>query len=117
MITSLLTKRISAISYSEKHLSQFYPQDGGESQLASKLSNCHPMYRSHLYVLHAMRRKTQQTATKQQIDLPAKTNVMPKLEGKYSLESTDPRESEIRAPHQPLPYLIPIPPQHAFYNK
>ena len=114
MITSLLTKRISAISYSEKHLSQFYPQDGGESQLALKLRNCHPMYRSHLYVLHAMRRKTQQTATKQQIDLPAKTNVMPKLEGKYSLESTDPRESEIRAPPQPLPYLIPIPPNTLF---
>ena len=33
-----------------------------------------------------------------------------KLEGKYSLESTDPRESEIRAPPQPLPYLMPIPP-------
>jgi len=32
------------------------------------------------------------------------------LEGKYSLESTDPRESEIRAPPQPLPYLMPIPP-------
>jgi len=32
-----------------------------------------------------------------------------KLEGKYSLESTDPRESEIRAPPQPLPYLMPIP--------
>ena len=26
-----------------------------------------------------------------------------KLEGKYSLESIDPRESEIRAPPQPLP--------------
>jgi len=36
-----------------------------------------------------------------------------KLEGKYSLESIDPRESEIRAPLQPLPYLMPIP-QHAF---
>ena len=35
------------------------------------------------------------------------------LEGKYSLESTDLRESEIRAPPQPLPYLMPIP-QHAF---
>jgi len=32
------------------------------------------------------------------------------LDGKYSLESTDPRESEIRAPPQPLPYLMPIPP-------
>ena len=31
-----------------------------------------------------------------------------KLEGKYSLESTDPRESEIRAPPQPLPYLMPL---------
>ena len=30
---------------SEKHLSQFYPQDGGESQLASKLCHCQPMYR------------------------------------------------------------------------
>ena len=28
------------------------------------------------------------------------TNTVPKLEGKYSLESTDPRESEIRAPLQ-----------------
>jgi len=33
-----------------------------------------------------------------------------KLEGKYSLESTDLRESEIRAPPQPLPYLMPISP-------
>jgi len=40
-----------------------------------------------------------------------------KLEGKYSLESTDPRESEIRAPPQPLPYLMPIPPNTLFYNK
>jgi len=39
------------------------------------------------------------------------------LEGKYSLESTDPRESEIRAPPQPLPYLMPIPPTRFFYNK
>jgi len=39
------------------------------------------------------------------------------LEGKYSLESTDPRESEIRAPPQPLPYLMPIPPNTLFYNK
>jgi len=40
-----------------------------------------------------------------------------KLEGKYSLESTDPRESEIRAPPQPLPYFMPIPPNTLFYNK
>jgi len=39
------------------------------------------------------------------------------LEGKYSFESTDPRESEIRAPPQPLPYLTPIPPNTLFYNK
>ena len=39
------------------------------------------------------------------------------LEGKYSLESTDPHESEIRAPPQPLPYLMPIPPKTLFYNK
>ena len=39
------------------------------------------------------------------------------LEGKYSLESTDPRESEIRALPQPLPYLMPIPPNTLFYNK
>ena len=38
----------------------------------------------------------------------------PQLEGKYSLESTDPRESEIRAPPQPLPYLMPIPPTRFF---
>jgi len=30
--------------HSEKHLSEFYPQDGGESQLALKLRHCHPMY-------------------------------------------------------------------------
>jgi len=30
---------------SEKHLSQFYPQDGGKSQLALKLRHCHPVYR------------------------------------------------------------------------
>jgi len=30
--------------HSEKHISEFYPQDGGESQLASKLRHCHPMY-------------------------------------------------------------------------
>jgi len=29
--------------YSEKHLSEFYPQDSGESQLASKLRHCRPM--------------------------------------------------------------------------
>jgi len=40
-----------------------------------------------------------------------------KLEGKYSLESTDPRESEIRATPQPLPYLMPIPANTLFYNK
>jgi len=42
------------------------------------------------------------------------TNFIPELEGKYSLESTDPRESEIRAPSQPLPYLMPIPPNTLF---
>ena len=30
--------------HSEKRLSEFYPQDGGESQLASKLRHRHPMY-------------------------------------------------------------------------
>ena len=40
-----------------------------------------------------------------------------KLEGKYSLESTDSRESEIRALPQPLPYLMPIPPDTLFYNR
>jgi len=29
----------------KKHLSEFYPQDGGESQLALKLRQCHTMYR------------------------------------------------------------------------
>jgi len=40
----LPTKLISARSQ-YKHLSEFYPQDGGESQLASKLHHCHRMYR------------------------------------------------------------------------
>ena len=39
------------------------------------------------------------------------------LERKYSLESTDPRESEIRAPPQPLPYLMPIPPTRFLITK
>ena len=30
--------------HSEKHLPEFYPQDGSKSQLASKLRHCHPMY-------------------------------------------------------------------------
>jgi len=30
--------------HSKKNLSEFYPQDGGESQLALKLRHCHPMY-------------------------------------------------------------------------
>ena len=29
--------------HSEKRLSEFYPQDGGESQLVLKLRYCHPM--------------------------------------------------------------------------
>ena len=45
MITSLPTKRTRVFQryYSEKHLSEFYPQDGGESQLALKLGlrHCH----------------------------------------------------------------------------
>ena len=46
-------------------------------------------------------------------------DIILRLEGKYSLESrpTDPRESEIRAPPQPLLYLMPIPPNTLFYNK
>jgi len=28
----------------ENHFSEFYPQDGCESQLALKLRHCHPMY-------------------------------------------------------------------------
>ena len=34
---------MSAISLG-KHLQEFYPQDGGESQPALKLRHCHPMY-------------------------------------------------------------------------
>ena len=34
---------MSAISL-RKHLQEFYPQDGGESQPALKLRHCHPMY-------------------------------------------------------------------------
>jgi len=40
-----------------------------------------------------------------------------KLEGKYSLESKEPHESEIRAPPQPLPYLMPTPPTRFFITK
>ena len=29
--------------HSEKHLPEFYPQDGGECQLALKLRHCHPI--------------------------------------------------------------------------
>ena len=36
--------------YSEKHLSEFYPQDSGESQLASKLRHCRPLYRPTCYI-------------------------------------------------------------------
>jgi len=34
----------SDITVKKKHLSEFYTQDGGESQLALKLRHCHPMY-------------------------------------------------------------------------
>ena len=44
-------------------------------------------------------------------------NNLLQLEGKYSVESTDPRESEIRALPQPLPYLMPIPPNTLFITK
>jgi len=30
--------------HSDKHLPEFYPQDGGESQLALKLRHCHSVY-------------------------------------------------------------------------
>ena len=40
MIASSPTKQC----HSEKSLSEFYPQDGGESQLALKLRHCHPIY-------------------------------------------------------------------------
>jgi len=45
MITSSPTKRIFSNITVKKHLSEFYPQDDGESQLASKLRHCHPMYK------------------------------------------------------------------------
>jgi len=55
MITSLPTS-VFQRHHSEKHLSEFYPQDGGESQLALKLRSCHPVYthmlsrRGRLYI-------------------------------------------------------------------
>jgi len=39
-----LPKSVFQQHQSEKHLSEFYPQDGGESQLASKLRHYHLMY-------------------------------------------------------------------------
>jgi len=47
MITRLPTKRISAISQ-WKHSPEFYPQDGGDSQLALILRHRHPMYNADL---------------------------------------------------------------------
>jgi len=37
----------SDVTVKKNILSEFYPQDGGESQLALKLRHCHPMYRAH----------------------------------------------------------------------
>jgi len=50
------------------------------------------------------------------LPVPDNAQRMNQLEEKYSysLESTDPRESEIRAPSQPLPYLKLIPPNTLF---
>ena len=42
--------------YNEKHLSEFYPQDGGESRLASKLRYCHPVYASFWLTYNASNR-------------------------------------------------------------
>ena len=53
MITNLPRKRISAI-LQWKHLSEFNPQDGGESQLESKLRHCQPMYNSASGILPAV---------------------------------------------------------------
>ena len=44
MITIARQQSVFQQYHSEKYLSQFYPQDGGESQLASKLRHCRPMY-------------------------------------------------------------------------
>jgi len=48
--------------YSEKHLREFYPQDGGKSQLASKLRHCHSVnsefcniLKTHAVILHQNR--------------------------------------------------------------
>ena len=45
--------------HSEKHLWQFYPQDGRESQLALNLRHCHPMYncKRRLYLVALARLK------------------------------------------------------------
>jgi len=44
MITWACQQSVFQRYQSEKHLSEFYPQDGDESRLASKLRHCHPMY-------------------------------------------------------------------------
>jgi len=43
VIASLPAKSVFQRYHSDKHLSEFCPQDGGESQLASKLRHCRPM--------------------------------------------------------------------------
>jgi len=48
--------------HSEKHLPEFYPQDGGESQLALKLRHCHPMYKSALSSNFRTELRTQNTS-------------------------------------------------------
>jgi len=69
---------------------------------------------SHL--LHTLN-DTKTVTHKIRLTKKSANQILKKLDGKYSLESTDPRESKIRAPPQPLPYLMPIPPTRFFYNK
>jgi len=44
MITIACQQRVFRRYHSEKHLSDFYLQDGGEYQLSLKLRHCRPMY-------------------------------------------------------------------------
>ena len=77
-----------------------YLQDGAKinwHRYGTKLRHCHPMH-------------TDKSNSSSIPTLYWQTVEIIILEGKYSLESTDLRKSEIRAPPQPLPYLMPIPP-------
>jgi len=96
-------------------MSQFIKQQRtkGHLQVASIYNSHSAQSTDNVYNMYKIMQR------KKQFTIYAKFNLQynKRLEGKYSLESTDPRESEIRAPPQPLPYLMPISPNTFFITK